>query len=121
MVDSFQKAVSDQRGGITEDNLPFLEYTVEKEFTRTDISENHRVVTLARQAAANLNRTMVCKSTGGGADANIFSQNGIDLGVLGTGMADMHTVKESVKLDDMVATAELLLEIIRVHSQGEAA
>jgi len=31
----------------------------------------------------------------------------------------MHTVRESVKLDDMVRTAELLLEIIRLHSQGE--
>jgi putative aminopeptidase FrvX len=37
--------------------------------------------------------------------------------VLGTGMRDMHTVRESVKLDDMVRTTELLLEIIRLHSQ----
>ena len=54
-------------------------------------------------------------------DANVFSQHGIDLGVLGTGMADMHTVKETVKLDDMVATTELLLEIIRLHAQGKTA
>jgi tripeptide aminopeptidase len=119
MVDSFQKAISDQCDRFSEASLPFLKHTVEKEFIRTDIPENHRVVTLARQAAANLNRTMVCKSTGGGADANVFSQHGIDLGVLGTGMTDMHTVKESVKLDDMVATAELLLEIIRLHTQGK--
>jgi len=37
-------------------------------------------------------------------------------GVLGTGMQDMHTVRESVKLDDMVRSAELLLEIIRLHT-----
>ena len=121
MVDSFQKVVSDACQRSSEDKLPFLEHTVEKEFTRTDIPENHRVVSMARQAATNLNRTMVCKSTGGGADANVFSQHGIDLGVIGTGMMDMHTVKESVKLDDMVATAELLLEIIRLHAQGKAA
>jgi len=121
MVDSFQKAVSDQCEQSFEDKLPFLEHTVEKEFSRTDISEDHRVVTLATQAATNLNKTMTCKATGGGADANVFSQHGIDLGVLGTGMADMHTVNESVKLDDMVATAELLLEIIHLHAQGKAA
>ena len=121
MVASFQKVVSDACEQSSEDNLPFLEHAVEKEFTRTDIPENHRVVTLASQAATNLNRTMVCKSTGGGADANVFSQHGIDLGVIGTGMMDMHTVKESVKLDDMVATAELLLEIIRLHAQGKTA
>ena len=121
MVASFQKVVSNACEQSTEDNLPFLEHTVEKEFTSTDIPENHRVVTLASQAAASLNRTMVCKSTGGGADANVFSQHGIDLGVLGTGMMDMHTVNESVKLDDMVSTAELLLEIVRLHAQGNAA
>lgn len=118
MVDSFEKVVSDACRESVEKNLPSLEYTVEKEFTRTDIPENHHVVTLASQAASNLNRTMVCKSTGGGADANVFSQHGIDLGVIGTGMMDMHTVKESVKLEDMVATGELLLEIIRLHVQG---
>ena len=117
MVASFQKAVSDQRDRCPEDSLPVLEYTVEKEFTRTDIPEDHRVVVLAKNAAANLNRPMACKSTGGGADANVFSQHGIALGVIGTGMADMHTVKESVKLDDMVATADLLLEIIRLQTQ----
>jgi tripeptide aminopeptidase len=119
MVEAFKKAVADTRDPSLDENLPVLEYTVEKEFTRTDIPENHRVVTLARQAAANLNRSMACKSTGGGADANVFTQHGIDLGVIGTGMLDMHTVKESVKLDDMVATTELLLEIIRIAAQGK--
>lgn len=121
MVNSFQKTISDASQESIEKNLPSLEYVVEKEFTRTDISETHHVVRLARQAAKNLDRTMACKSTGGGADANVFSQHGIDLGVIGTGMMDMHTIKESVKLDDMVATAELILEIIRLHAQGNAA
>jgi len=121
MVDAFQKTVSDQCEQSSEDNLPFLEHLVEKEFTRTDIAEDHRVVTLATKAATNLKKNMICKSTGGGADANVFSQHGIDLGVLGTGMADMHTVNESVKLDDMVATTELLLEIVRLHAQGNTA
>ena len=121
MIEAFKKAVADTRDPSQDENLPALEYTVEKEFSRTDIPEDHRVVTLARQAAANLNRNMACKSTGGGADANVFTQHGIDLGVIGTGMLDMHTIKESVKLDDMVATTELLLEIIRIAAQGKTA
>ena len=43
---------------------------------------------------------MVTKTTGGGADANIFFEKGILTGVLGTGMRDMHTVRESVNLDE---------------------
>jgi len=31
----------------------------------------------------------------------------------------MHTVRESVNLDDMVRTTELLLEIIRLHAIGK--
>jgi tripeptide aminopeptidase len=58
---------------------------------------------------------MVCRTTGGGADANIFFDKGIVTGVIGTGMKDMHTVRESVSLDDMVKTAELMLEIVRIH------
>ena len=40
------------------------------------------------------------------------------VGVLGTGMRDMHTVRESVSIEDMAKTAELLLEIIKLHGEG---
>jgi tripeptide aminopeptidase len=60
-----------------------------------------------------------CKTTGGGADANIFFQRGIVVGVMGTGMKQMHSVRESVHLDDMADAAELMIEIIRLHGQTE--
>jgi len=101
-----------------EDKLPDLEVFVDKEFLSTNIAADHPVVLLAQKAAANLGTKMVAKTTGGGSDANIFFEKGIITGVLGTGMHDMHTVRESIRLDDMVKTVELLLEIIRVHSRG---
>ena len=58
--------------------------------------------------------------TGGGADANIFFSKGIVTGVLGTGMRDMHTVRENVSLSDMLKTAELVLEIVRLHGMNES-
>ncbi|PQP35005.1 peptidase T [Desulfobacteraceae bacterium SEEP-SAG9] len=96
--------------------LPRLEIQVGRDFSSTSIPEDHPVVTLAHEAAENLGRKMKSKATGGGADANIFFEKGIITGVLGTGMHDMHTVRESVRLDDMVRTVELLLEIIKLHS-----
>ena len=90
---------------------------MEDDFPSTHIPDDHPVVTLAAQAAAKLGRKMMTKTSGGGADANIFFEKGIITGVIGTGMRDMHTVRETVKLDDMVRTGELLLEIIRLHSQ----
>jgi len=117
MVAAFESAVAAFGGGPDAD-APRLEVSVERDFTRTRIPEDHAVVRLARQAATNLGRTIAAKATGGGADANIFFEQGIVTGVLGTGMHDMHTVRENVRLADMVRCAELVLEILRVHASG---
>ena len=114
IVSSFKEIVENYK---SDDGLPRLEVHVEKDFSRTYIPDEHPVVSLACKAAENLGRKMVAKTTGGGADANIFFGKGIVTGVLGTGMRDMHTVRESVRLDDMVKTVELLLEIIRLQAQ----
>jgi len=117
IVLSFKNVVENYTDS-SEDKLPYLEVFVEKEFLSTNIAADHPVVLLAQKAAANLGTKMAAKTTGGGSDANIFFEKGIITGVLGTGMHDMHTVRESIRLDDMVKTAELLLEIIRLHSSG---
>jgi tripeptide aminopeptidase len=117
IIASFENTVKNY-GEISSDGLPRVDVAVDDDFSRTDIPENHPVVVLAQKAAANLGRNMVTKITGGGADANIFYANGIITGVIGTGMRDMHTVRESVSVDDMVKTGELLLEIIKLHTQN---
>lgn len=117
IVSSFKGVVEDYKRTDIDDELPRVEINIQKDFSRTHIPSDHPVITLAVRAAENLGRIMKTKTSGGGADANIFFEKGILIGVLGTGMQDMHTVRESVKLDDMVRTAELLLEIIRLHSQ----
>lgn len=117
MISAFESAVQTCRNETGHGDLPFVEYRVEKEFVATDIPENHPVVQLAMKAARRLDRHLRCKITGGGADANVFCLHGIDTGVLGTGMKQMHTTQEYVALEDMVKAAELLLEIIKIHSQ----
>jgi len=49
---------------------------------------------------------------GGGSDANVFNENGIKTVILGTGMSEVHSVKEYIKIDDMVTTAKIIIEII---------
>jgi len=118
IVFSFTEAIENYKKMNANDELPRVEINIKKDFPRTHIPDDHPVIKLATRAAENLGREMKTKTTGGGADANIFFEKGIFTGVLGTGMRDMHTVRESVKLDDMVRTTELLMEIIRLHSQG---
>ena len=116
IISSFENAVKNY-GNNSSDGLPKVDIIVEDDFSGTDIPENHPVVVLAQKAAANLGRKMITKTTGGGADANIFYEKGIITGVIGTGMRDMHTVRESVSVDDMVKAGDLVLEIIRLHTQ----
>jgi tripeptide aminopeptidase len=73
------------------------------------------LVDLAQRAAQRLGRGMRTKISGGGSDANIFFEKGIPLGILGTGMREIHTVREYVRLDDMVRATELLLQIMQLH------
>ncbi len=111
--DAFKKA---RKEFCNEIKLPEIEFIADNDFPRTNIPGDSNVVILAKKAAGNLGRNLQEKIGGGGADANIFFQKGFMPGVLGTGMTDVHTVKEWISLDDMVKTAELVLEIIRIHS-----
>lgn len=99
------------------ENLPRLETSVINEFPKTYIPHDHHVVQLAQKAAHKLGRSMRTKTTGGGSDANIFFKKKMMLGVLGTGMRDIHTVRESVKLSDMAHVVELMLEIIQLNTK----
>ena len=46
--------------------------------------------------------------TGGGSDANIFSEKGIKTVNLSTGMAKVHTTEEFIKIEDMVGITEFM-------------
>jgi tripeptide aminopeptidase len=118
MISSFEDHVSGYRESFPSgDGLPKLEVNVREDFSVLNIPHEHPVVTMAEEAAASLGRKMETKTSGGGSDANIFFGQGIVAGILGTGMKDMHTVRESIALEDMVKSAELLLEIVQLHAK----
>ncbi len=102
-----------------ESGLPRVDAIVENDFSATDIPDDHKVIRLARKAADNIGISLESKTTGGGADANLFFSRGIFAGVLGTGMTDVHTLKESIDIKDMNSTAELVLEILKIHASGK--
>jgi tripeptide aminopeptidase len=114
---AFRNAIDFYRKHHFDKDFPFLDVNIEPEFPRTRIPENHKVVELVKRAAGRVGRSIQTKTTGGGADANIFFNRGIVVGVMGTGMRDMHTVRESILLDDMVKSTELLIEIIKMHAE----
>ncbi len=116
IVNSFYRAAEMITGS---SDLPKIEAVVENDFPNTNIPEDHEAIQLARKAAANLGINLASKTIGGGADANIFFGKGIVAGVLGTGMTDVHTLKESIDIKDMENSARLVLEILKVHAAGK--
>lgn len=117
MVDSFKRVVENEKQTSHDAMLPEVEIFVENDFPSTSIPHEHLIVTCAMQAAENLGKKMETKKTGGGSDANIFYKNKIFTAVLGTGMRDVHTLRESIRLDDMSDATRLLIEIIKLHSK----
>jgi tripeptide aminopeptidase len=120
MIEAFQEAAAsypDRR----EDDLPYVRIDVHPDFRRTHIPDTHAVVRMAFQAAGRLNRPLSLQIAGGGSDANVFFQQGIMTGVLGTGMTDVHSVREYVDLQDMVRACEMTLGIVAVYQENPAA
>ncbi|MBF0102906.1 MAG: M20/M25/M40 family metallo-hydrolase [Desulfobacterales bacterium] len=119
MVARFHETIAEFQRHSIEPGLPRVEMHVANDFQNLSIPDDHPVVHLASHAAQHLGkRDMKLKTAGGCSDANVFFHNGIVTGVLGTGMQDVHTVKEYIRLQDMVYSAELLLEIINLHQQN---
>lgn len=76
------------------------------------LREECRTITLAGNAAADTNMELQLLVGGGGSDVNILNAKGIEMAVMGTGMDNVHTNDELIKIDDMVKAAELLLEAV---------
>jgi len=75
------------------------------------------VSSLMVAAGERLKSHVTVTGMGGGCDANILNRRGFEVANLGTGMRDIHTVKEWLDVNDMVFAAEVLLEAIALNGQ----
>jgi len=118
ILSAFERVAAAHRNRQDNEGLPEIETRLQRSYSRTRIPGDHPLVDLARRAADRLGRGMHTKISGGGSDANVFFEKGIPLGILGTGMREVHSVREHVRLEDMVRAAELLLEIILLQASA---
>jgi tripeptide aminopeptidase len=95
------------------DFSPYLQTIVKEDYPLMQVPDASPLVTTAISAGKTLGRELRVVSTGGGSDANIFNDKGIETVILGIGMSNVHTTDEFITLDDMIQTAALLTEIIR--------
>jgi tripeptide aminopeptidase len=89
---------------------------IERDYDRMDVSDGAPIVQLVRAAANNLRVDIKTLATGGGCDANVLNQKGLEVANLSTGMREIHTVKEWLDLKDLNLSAQMVLEVVRLNA-----
>ena len=89
---------------------------IERDYDRMDVPEGAPIVQLVRAAAKNLGVEVKTLATGGGCDANVLNQKGLEVANLSTGMREIHTVKEWLDLKDLNLSAQMVLEVVRLNA-----
>jgi tripeptide aminopeptidase len=114
MLSCFEEAANEMTREIDGEKVsPLVQIEVKPDFPSMSVTEDARVVTLARDAANSLNQDLKIRLGGGGSDANIFNGYGIEMIIIATGMQKVHTHDEYVAVADMIQVTELLVEIVR--------
>ena len=90
-----------------------IDEKIERDYQAMQLGEDAPVVTWVLSAAKRLGVEITCQKTGGGCDANIFNGYGLNIANLGTGMREIHTVKEFLILEEFYQTARVVLEVLR--------
>jgi tripeptide aminopeptidase len=119
MVQCFESAV--ERASVTLEGRVFkasLDYNVRTEYEAMNLPDDTPIVRKVVEAARRAGRVVKPEATGGACDANILNRRGLVVANLGTGMRDIHTVREWLDIKDMVSTAEVTIELIRLQAGG---
>jgi tripeptide aminopeptidase len=105
LTDAFN-TITRESGAEPEVNIEFL-------YPETSLDLNESVVRIAIEAAKSIGLKPRTEKTGGGSDASIISGYGIRCANLGTGMSNVHTTDEYIKISDLENNARLVLAIIQ--------
>ena len=90
-----------------------IEEKIWRDYDRMNVDKTTPIVQSVLQAAKNLSYRVETNATGGGCDANVFNQKGITVANLGTGMHNIHTVKEWLSISEMSQAAQIVLETVK--------
>lgn len=119
MRECFEQAAARHRvtlGG--HEHAARVEANVDRDYDPLSVADDARIVGLVRRASEALGHPFRTRATGGGSDANVFTGRGVEVANLSCGMREIHTVHEWIDVRDMVATAALLVEVVRRHASG---
>ncbi len=91
-----------------------VEVSVDAAYAPMAVADDSAIMRLVAAAAERTGRTITPAGMGGGCDANVLNRRGLEVVNLGTGMREIHTTSEWLRVSDMVAAAEVTLAAIEL-------
>ena len=88
------------------------EVVVERSYGAIDVSPDSALIRELEGAIRRVGLEPQLLPTGGGSDANIFHDRGIEAVNLGVGYRDMHSTEESMAVADLVQVPEIVLAVL---------
>lgn len=76
------------------------------------IAEHDDIIVLFKGACRNSDLPFKLESCGGGSNANVYRQRGVDAVNIGIGMKKVHTCEEYIEIKDILDTLNLLIGIV---------
>jgi tripeptide aminopeptidase len=92
-----------------------VEAKIDRAYHRMHVADDSPIVRLVQAAATNLSLELKTLAWGGGCDANVLNQKGLEVANLSTGMREIHTVNEWLDLKDLYLSAQVVLETLRLN------
>lgn len=90
-----------------------VEIEHDRHYSAYHVPADSQVVQVGQRASRTLGFDPVLRTTLGGSDANVYNKRNLPCIVVATGMDKIHTHDEFISREDLVKTAELVVELIR--------
>jgi tripeptide aminopeptidase len=118
MVRCFEDAVARAAIVVDGNRVPAkLDYRAVPAYAGMKVAEDAPIVRKVIEAARRVGREATTAATGGGCDANILNHRGLVVANFGTGMHDIHTLREWLDLRELTSATEVTLELIKLHAE----
>ncbi len=118
MAECFERAAARHRVTVEgREHAARFEARVDRDYDALSVADSAPIVRLMVRASERLGAPFRTRATGGGSDANVFAGRGVEVANLACGMREIHTVHEWVDVKDMLETASLLVEVVRLHAE----
>ena len=119
ILNSVRDAVSERQ--VTVDGQTYharFDFEKKNSYPKLVISADAYIISLMKKAAQKLGQRCELAASGGGSDANIFAQRGIETVVVSAGMHNIHTREEYLDTNQMFRAAELVFQTVVLHRES---